>query len=325
MAFEGPIDDLVRACVGGLFGPPGQSSPRTPRFSSDTVFSPVGGEHAWTVRCQPAKGRVIPPSGDGTDGEADGSDGNLSDDDNSGAAAESRTAGPPAPRQVDTDDNFGLTVSPANASIPVRDGPGHASVPLQSSEPPRRDPRPGLSMSLAHETPLSVAEVHDSARQVKAEGLLGALRAEKSRLKRHLRALDDEFESTHGRRPTRSEKEHLRPQYERYRSLKRRIAQCAAGDSAPSEGSAAAAEAMEPGTHARGSGDAADSPEKNLATLRAQKRQLQIKLRHFEEDFRRSHGRAVQFHRDIRPVEHDYRRYKDLKRSIAKLEAAAKE
>lgn len=325
MAFEGPIDDLVRACVGGLFGPPGQSSARTPRFSSDTVFSPVGGEHAWTVRCQPATGQVLPPSGDGTDGEADGSDGNLSDDDNAGAVAESRSTGPPLPRPTDADDISGLTVSPANASIPVRDGPSHAAASLQTSEPRHRDTRPGHSTAFVHETPPSVAESHDSARQVKAEGLLGALRAEKSRLKRHLRALDDEFESTHGRRPTRSEKEHLRPQYERYRSLKRRIAQCATGDAASSEGSAVAAEASESRPQARDSGDSADSPESNLAALRAQKRQLQIKLRHFEEDFRRSHGRAVQFHRDIRPVEHDYRRYKDLKRSIAKLEAAAKE
>lgn len=325
MAFEGPIDDLVRACVGGLFGPPGQSSTRTPRFSSDTVFFPVGGEHAWTVRCQPSTGQALPSSGDEADAEADGSDGNLSDDDNAAAASESQSSGPPMPHHADTDDISGLTVSPANASIPVRDGSSHGAASLQVLEPTPRDARKGLSSALVHEAPPSVAESHESARQVKAEGLLGALRAEKSRLKRHLRALDDEFESAHGRRPTRSEKEHLRPQYERYRGLKRKISQCAAGDAGTGESGTASTHATEPRPLARDAGDKPDLPETNLAALRAQKRQLQIKLRHFEEDFRRSHGRAVQFHRDIRPVEHDYRRYKDLKRSIAKLEAAAKE
>mmetsp|Transcript_1945 Transcript_1945/g.4593 ORF Transcript_1945/g.4593 Transcript_1945/m.4593 type:complete len:253 (-) Transcript_1945:53-811(-) len=52
---------------------------------------------------------------------------------------------------------------------------------------------------------------------------LAKMMAEKSSLKRELRALDVEFEEREGRKPTKAEKEHLRPLYVRYWKLKHQI------------------------------------------------------------------------------------------------------
>jgi len=46
---------------------------------------------------------------------------------------------------------------------------------------------------------------------------------EKSRLKRELKQADEEFAKKVGRKPTREEKEHLRPVYVRYWKLKKRL------------------------------------------------------------------------------------------------------
>jgi len=52
---------------------------------------------------------------------------------------------------------------------------------------------------------------------------LAHMMAEKSSLKRELRSMDLEFEQREGRKPTKAEKEHLRPMYVRYWKLKHQI------------------------------------------------------------------------------------------------------
>ena len=52
---------------------------------------------------------------------------------------------------------------------------------------------------------------------------LSTMIAEKSSLKRELRSIDLEFEAREGRKPTKAEKEHLRPLYVRYWKLKHQI------------------------------------------------------------------------------------------------------
>ncbi len=56
-----------------------------------------------------------------------------------------------------------------------------------------------------------------------AVGQIVSLRDEKASLKRLLRAFDVSFAASHGRAPSKSEKEHLRPQYTRYHELKAAI------------------------------------------------------------------------------------------------------
>ena len=44
--------------------------------------------------------------------------------------------------------------------------------------------------------------------------------------------------------------------------------------------------------------------------LKKEKRELQIKLREYEDNFMAQHGRKVRYHRDIIPVAAEYKRYK---------------
>lgn len=44
--------------------------------------------------------------------------------------------------------------------------------------------------------------------------------------------------------------------------------------------------------------------------LKREKRELQVKLRDYEEKFMAQHGRKVRYHRDIVPVAAEYKRYK---------------
>jgi hypothetical protein len=205
------------------------------------------------------------------------------------------------------EDDAGLSVSPAHTalsslqlSVTARSGSSSAAASRASGESASKPKR--LAASPASD------DDDTASKTAKAAGLLASLQADKSRLKKHLRAEDERFERENHRKPTRADKEHLRPMYERYRVLKREIDELvgvAKSTAVKAAAPAAASKQPKPGS---------------LEALRVEKRTLQVQLRRFEEDFRRSNGRAVQFHSDIRPVESDYRRYKDLKKRIAKLE-----
>ena len=53
--------------------------------------------------------------------------------------------------------------------------------------------------------------------------------------------------------------------------------------------------------------------------LRREKRMLQLKLKTYEDEFQRLTGRKVRYHKDIRPVEAEYQRYKEVKAAIQEL------
>ncbi len=54
------------------------------------------------------------------------------------------------------------------------------------------------------------------------------------------------------------------------------------------------------------------------------KRDIQILLRDFQEEFIKENGRPVQNAADREPIKHEYQRYKDIKNEIAVLEAKVK-
>jgi hypothetical protein len=58
----------------------------------------------------------------------------------------------------------------------------------------------------------------------------------------------------------------------------------------------------------------------DLAALKTEKSQLHQMLRSYEKDFFREHNRQVSSFTDIQPVASQYRRYKDIKKSIAALQ-----
>ena len=54
--------------------------------------------------------------------------------------------------------------------------------------------------------------------------------------------------------------------------------------------------------------------------LRQEKGQLHQTLRSYERNFFQTHGRQVSSFEDIRPVAAQYRRYKEIKRTIGSLQ-----
>lgn len=58
-----------------------------------------------------------------------------------------------------------------------------------------------------------------------------------------------------------------------------------------------------------------------LKELRVMKRDIQILLRNFQDEFTKENGRPVQNATDRDPIKHEYQRYKDIKNEILELEA----
>jgi len=55
--------------------------------------------------------------------------------------------------------------------------------------------------------------------------------------------------------------------------------------------------------------------------LQEQKAAIREKLQQFQDEFLSKNGRKIRFHRDILPIEKEYKAYKTLKDDIAKAEA----
>mmetsp|Transcript_4433 Transcript_4433/g.5134 ORF Transcript_4433/g.5134 Transcript_4433/m.5134 type:complete len:1168 (-) Transcript_4433:177-3680(-) len=62
------------------------------------------------------------------------------------------------------------------------------------------------------------------------------------------------------------------------------------------------------------------APSQDLAALKAEKSTLHQMLRSYEKDFFKEHKRQVSSFADIKPVASQYRRYKEIKKSIAALQ-----
>lgn len=125
------------------------------------------------------------------------------------------------------------------------------------------------------------------------EAGMSELQQEKKRIKQQLKAFDANFIRTHGRMPSKSEKEPIRDLYELYHAVKVQIKQFEA----------------QPQRQGKVNGHA-------LRDLDSEKTQLHVMLQRFESDFERTHRRPVSTAADIAPVQADYDRYKELKRLL---------
>lgn len=163
------------------------------------------------------------------------------------------------------------------------------------------------------------------------EMTLVQLRAEKSVIKRELRAFDVAFEERTGRAPIKADKEVLRSLYQRYKTVKQRIDDAEAN--APPESRSSTPGSIDSfhlgATSAAAAAAAKDrkipasleSDEKYIA-LKAEKRQLQIKLHAYQDAHKAAHGEKVRFIHDS-PIKAEYLRYKELKAQIALMESQA--
>ena len=172
-------------------------------------------------------------------------------------------------------------------------------------------------------------------------------------IKRHLRSFDLAFKAKHGRLPDKSEKEPLRAIYQLYRDLGKMILtqekaesriggdssksgkNSSAGDEKDAKWQAVNAngsveEAVQRKRANAGAADVGDPSVRELRTLKKEKKQLQLRLHEYQNEFIKQHGRKVvgyitslnhsstevilqvQYVEDRLPVQEEYDRYKVL-------------
>jgi len=188
---------------------------------------------------------------------------------------------------------------------------------------------------------------------------LPELQAHKRELKQMLKKYDMDFHSQHGRMPIKVDKEPIRNLYEDYNALKNRLSSVEKDPSLVSPRIQWQQQTQSPSNVSQGSiqtfpdynSNATDSTNQSsslpsaprvpnrssrrqtepsnslppaqgqdLQALKTEKQHLHQMLRAYERDFFRINSRQVSSYNDIRPVASQYRRYKEIKKSILALQ-----
>jgi hypothetical protein len=257
----------------------------------------------------------------------------------------------PAPSFSEGYGSSGPALSPQWAStIRRRNNSGDRVVGESLSSPPSATRRPLSSPTSQGSSSSTSSDLSHLS--------LDELQARKRDLKRQLKQYDITFARRHGRMPVKAEKEPIRHLYESYNSLKNQITHAEqegrlsqtssplssvplAHPDSPSAGSDSGQSASEDTTIRAGplptrpnrrraprdvasppitSGAANNLTSQDLQTLKAEKTQLHQMLRSYERDFFEEHRRQVSSFGDIRPVASQYRRYKEIKKTIAAIQ-----
>jgi len=152
------------------------------------------------------------------------------------------------------------------------------------------------------------------------------LATEKRRIKQELKRYDAEFRRECGRLPGHHEKEPMRPLYAYYRQLKGLALQAEWGKPKRAHRDTLAElpeldEAPCPRDGARSSGTAQiqsqiEALTARVKSLETEKGEVRRKLQAFQDKFVAENQRKIRFHRDILPIEREYRLYKNLKEEI---------
>jgi len=176
------------------------------------------------------------------------------------------------------------------------------------------------------------------------------LATEKRRVKQELKRYDAEFRKQFSRLPVHAEKEPMRPLYVYYRRLKTMITHAETGKSgrrgstnngsddessfkfAPRESLATIPDSEDTPRERKQKMRRASSMEDQIAALEGRIESLQneraavrSKLQAFQETFVNENNRKIRFHKDILPIEREYRMYKNLKEEIMKAEQQLKQ
>lgn len=178
---------------------------------------------------------------------------------------------------------------------------------------------------------LDISEDHMGQSNLARMGLRD-LSNEKRRVKQELKRYDAEFRKQFTRLPTHMEKEPMRPLYVYYRRLKTMISQMEQGRQGRIRESLSTIpdtdETPRDRAVPRRSNTVEDqmaSLEARLETLQNEKSSVRTKLQAFQEKFVVENSRKLRFHKDILPIEREYRMYKNLKEEIAKVESQLRE
>ena len=135
-----------------------------------------------------------------------------------------------------------------------------------------------------------------------------------------------DFRAQYGRMPTKQEKEPIRSKYEKYNSLKHRISLVERDPSLvlpkpqPKSQGPRAPKIVRQETPPTTSAAVPPPQGPDLQALKNEKQHLHQMLRSYERDFFRINNRQVSSYNDIKPVASQYRRYKEIKKSILAMQ-----
>jgi chromosome segregation ATPase len=127
--------------------------------------------------------------------------------------------------------------------------------------------------------------------------------SEKKKVKNELKNYDNNFKNLFGRVPRREEKEPMRPLYVYYKKLKISLTK-------------RANEKPQPKRMTR------EETQKRVEELKKERSDLKAVLHNFQMEFSQTNHRRIRYHRDIAPVENEYKRYKEVKAELSKLESS---
>jgi len=119
----------------------------------------------------------------------------------------------------------------------------------------------------------------------------------------------------------------MRPLYLYYRKLKNQLASADSGgrdqesdDDMMSRGGPDSARSTKKSSREKAEQQIAQL-EARANTLQQEKGAIRTKLKEFQENFVLQHHRKIRFHKDILPIEKEYRMYKTIKEDLQKVEA----
>ncbi len=203
----------------------------------------------------------------------------------------------------------------------------------------------------------AMSRLHVDYGKVSGKALVGKpveeLSAEKNRVKNELKKYDSNFMLLFRKQPGRVEKEPMRPLYVYYKKLKQALGRSGHGpqtqstraaaqhkvasvsmstDSVTIKETAAKPTEKKPAQIAAGQGKVFDQwtfkdndeVRTKIAELKGERGNLRVTLDKFQQDFVKAYNRKIKYNKDIAPVAGDFKRYKELKKIILKLEELLK-
>ncbi|CAK9015710.1 unnamed protein product [Durusdinium trenchii] len=152
---------------------------------------------------------------------------------------------------------------------------------------------------------------------------------EKKRVKAELKRYDTDWKKQFKVLPNHSQKEVMRPLYLYYRRLKNQLASADSGGAREQDSDddllARPGSDSRSGSNKRSSREKAEQQigqlEARANSLQQEKGAIRAKLKEFQENFVLQHHRKIRFHKDILPIEKEYRLYKNIKEELQKVES----
>ena len=123
------------------------------------------------------------------------------------------------------------------------------------------------------------------------------LNNEKKKVKNELRNYDNDFNELFKYQPSSDEKQPFRPLYVYYKKLKEYINKKGGSENMSQE-----------------------QVEKKIKEIKNERKELRERIQQYQKDFENTHNRKIRYARDIAPIDTEYKRYKDLKAELQRLE-----